>query len=111
MNPEEEALLAKLQQAKMMMGGQAPMGGQQPDPMAPPQAAPLPSYKGISAQPTAAGALAQALRGWQSGRQSRADAKGSPTVGMDFGERLRRAGKIGGAALEHPMDAFKSLFG
>ena len=119
MNPEDEqaAIMAKLQQAKLMMGGAGP------NPMAPvaqPGYAPpaeqdytMPSYKGISAQPTTANALAEALHGWQSGRSMRDQPQGKPGMpqGSPWADALRRAGKIGMGALEHPVSSFKSFFG
>jgi hypothetical protein len=117
MNPEDEqaAIMAKLQQAKLMMGGAGP------NPMAPapqPGMAPaeqdfsMPSYKGISAQPTAANTLAQALAGWQRGRSMQQDKpQGKPGMpqGSPWADALRRAGKMGMGALEHPIQSFQNF--
>jgi len=109
MNPEEEAIqLAKLQQAKLMMGGGPnPMApAPQPGMAMPEQDFTTPSYKGISAQPTAANTLAKALQGWGQGRSMHQDAKGK---GFDLADGLRRAGKIGMGALEHPIQTFQNF--
>ena len=107
MNPEEEAIqLAKLKQAGMMLGPNPMAPVVQPGSAMPEQDFTTPAYKGVSAQPTAASALAQALQGWGQGRSMRQGAKGK---GPELSDGLRRAAKVGMSALEHPVQTFQNF--